>query len=83
MHLVALLKVFIRLEGSRVNAKVGSDVVVQVPGLVFIVHHKEQRKLIVHVASLSVGPLTTLQSTGPTYHQRPQETTVQILSINK
>lgn len=82
VHHVTLLKVFFWHEGIRVDAEVRSDVVVQVPGLVFIMHHKEQSKLLLHVNPLSVGPIAA-KSTGPAYHQRPQETTVQILNINK
>lgn len=83
VHHVTLLKVLVWHEGIWVDAEVCFDVVVQVPGLVFIMHHKEQSKLLLHVNPLSVGPLTALQCTGPAYHQRPQETTEQILNINK
>ncbi len=83
VHQVTLLKIVVWLKGSRVDAEVRSDVVVQVPGLVFIVYHKEQSKLLVHVTPLSVGPIAVTQCAAPADNQRPQETAVQILNINK
>lgn len=83
VHLVTLLKLFIWSEVLRVETKVRSDVVSQIPGLVFIMHHKEQCKLPLHVTPLPIGTLPTLQSPRPAYHQRPQKAAVQILNINK
>ncbi|KAF3840792.1 hypothetical protein F7725_006654 [Dissostichus mawsoni] len=66
-----------------VSTEVCFDVLVQVPGLVFVMHHKEQSELLLHVIPQSVGPLASLQSPRPADHQRPQKTTVQILKINR
>lgn len=75
MHHVTLLKPFVQHYRIRVVIEVFSNVVLQVPGLVFIMHHEEQRKLLIHVSPLSVGALAS-QSTRPANDQRPQETAV-------
>lgn len=78
MHHVALPKTFIEHYRIGRNVEVFSNVVVQVPGLVFIVHHEEQSKLLFHISPLSVGALAS-QSARPANDQRPQQTAVQVL----
>lgn len=83
VHHVTLLKLFVPREVTRVDAEVRPDIVIQVPGLVFIMHHKEQSKLFFHIIPLSIGTVAALQSTLPAYYQSPKKTTVQILYINR
>lgn len=82
VHQVTLVETCI--ERGRVvgNVEVFSNVVFEVPGLVFIVHHEEQSKLLVHISPLSVGALPS-QSAWPANDQRPQETAVQVLETCK
>lgn len=80
MHHVTLLKTVIEVYIIRFSIKVFSNVVVQVPGLIFIVHHEEQSKLLFHVSPLSVGALAS-QGARPANHQGPQETAIQVLEM--
>lgn len=82
VHHITLLKTFIAVYIMRFNIKVISNVVVQVPGLVFIVHHEEQSKFLFHVSPSSVGSLA-LQGARPANDQRPQETAIQVLEMWK
>lgn len=40
-------------------------------------HHKQQSELLVHI---SPPPLSPVKNPRPAYHQRPQQTTVQVLN---
>lgn len=82
MHHVTLLKSFTEVYTIRFKIKVFSYVVVQVPGLVFIVHHEEQSKLLFHISSVSVGALAS-QGARLANDQRPQETAIQVLKMLK
>lgn len=80
VHHVAFQKTVILVKIMWFNIEVVLNVFVQVPGLVFIVHHKEQRKLLVHISPLSLGALS-FQGARSANDQRPQETAIQVLEM--
>lgn len=80
MHHVTFLKIIIEVFIIWFNIQVFSYVVLQVPGLVFIVHHEKQSKLLIHISSISVRALA-MQDTRPANDQRPQETAIQVLEM--
>ena len=70
MHHVALLKILILLRDVCL-AQVRLNVIFQVPGLIFVKHHEEERKLASNV------PLATVsgQHPPPADHQRTNQPT--------
>lgn len=82
VHHVTLVETFIEHRRPVANVEVFSNVVLQVPGLVFIVHHEEQSELLFHISPPSVGALPS-QSAWPANDQRPQQTAVQVLETGK
>lgn len=82
VHHVTLVEAFIERGRLVRRVEVFPNVVLQVPGLVLIVHHEEQSKLLFHISPLPVGALPS-QSARPANDQRPQETAVQVLGARK
>lgn len=76
---VTLLKACISFKSVGVEAEIMSDVVVHIPGLIFIKYHKEQSELLVYVSPVSVGPIAVSQNPTFTYYQRPHKAAIQIL----